>query len=193
MNKLHACKRSRRTPGGVSWKIKAWSYRTDFERTPLAPSKILHSVKAVNTHFYSITSVAFFHHNMVIFKFQRQTWEHLVDVLLVTSLLLSETHRQLTWELRPPTKLSKLNSKHFLQVFWFICTWLLLSVSSPFCVCVHIYIYIYVCVCVCVCAHICVCVCARTYVCVCVCVCVCAYACWGLRTVRHGLFSRNRR
>ena len=35
-------------------KIEAWSYHTAFERTPLAPSKIPHSVQARNARFPSL-------------------------------------------------------------------------------------------------------------------------------------------
>ena len=131
-------------------------------------------------------------------KFQRQTWKPLVDVLLVTLLCLELTASRP--ELLHPSKLSKQSEKCISSTKlsdWFVCT--------------NCYLfYIHVCVCVCVCV---VSASASTWVCVngqvgrcrvsvsvfsgldhrvwysghsgknwmvvCVCVYVCVCVCWG--------------
>ena len=101
-------------------KFKVWSCHTAFERT-LAPSKIPHLVQARNTCFPSLWQhssaipVFFSLHISTIALpsfFKRQTWKPLVDVFLVTLLQLSGTRCQPTWELLPPSKVSKLSWKH---------------------------------------------------------------------------------
>ena len=107
-------------------KIEAWSWscHTAFERTPLAPSKIPHSVQARNARFPSLrrhsSAIPVFSLHISAIrapfalrqkdcsKFQKQTWKPSVNVLLVTLLPLSGTHCRSTWELLPPSQLSKL-------------------------------------------------------------------------------------
>ena len=105
-------------------KIEARSCHTAFERTPLAPSKIPHSVQAHNARFpslwrHSFTISVFFSLHISNYpfvlrqkdcsKFQRQTWKPSVGVLLVTLLRLPGTRCRPTWELLPPSKVSKLS------------------------------------------------------------------------------------
>ena len=106
-------------------KIKAWSCHTTFERTPLAPSKILHSVQACNTHFpllwrhSSTMPVSFSLHISTIALpslFDRKTSQHSKNKLenlwwtffWLHCSPLSGTHCWPIWELLPPSQLSKL-------------------------------------------------------------------------------------
>ena len=127
-NRLHTCKRSRKMPHGLPWKkikIKAWLCHTTVKWTPLAPSKISHSVQVHNPLFPSFrweTSTislctCYMYTNHCAHSILQQNdyskqnknkigwtffWLHY-------ALWPSETHGPPNWQFHLPSKLSRLN------------------------------------------------------------------------------------
>ena len=157
MNKSRAYKRSRTTPHGSAWKkkIEAWSCHTAFERTPLAPSKIPHSVKARKARFpslwrHSSAIPVFFSLHIstlaLLSFFDRKTAQNSKNKPENLRWTFFQLHCSGCLELaagRPesfsslPSFKVNLKTHFFRQAYWLICTCQLLPVSYS-CACASV-------------------------------------------------------